>query len=304
MNDCDYAYARLAARAIPLLLGSILLLNGCRSTREWRGHADERANQWLQKAQQDVNGKTELIIVETPADTLRRRLLLDQKLQLTDTASLGVTDLTNTKRWQNDRHLRPFVDDLLAAKSAWNTAEPIALSLVDAIVIAARHNRDFQSQKDALFQTALALDLEDHQFQNTFTGILSSTLSSSHNGDRRNNGLTNDASLGVKRTFKNGIELTSSLSVDLVKMLTGDRGSSWGILGDASINIPLLRGAGEFIAAESLTQAQRNLVYAVRDFEQYKRGFIVRIANSYLGVLQSSQRIINQEENYKRVVTS
>ncbi len=305
MNVCDYAHARLAAsRAILFLLGSILLLNGCRSPREWRDQADERANQWLQKAQQDVNGKTEPIIVETPADTLRRRLLLNQKLQQTDAVSLGITDLANTERWQNDRHLKPFVDDLLAAKSAWNTAEPIALSLADAIVIAARHNRDFQSQKDALFQTALALDLEDHQFQNTFTGMLSSTLSSSHNGDRRNTGLTNDATLGVKRTFKNGIELTSSLSVDLVKMLTGDRGSSWGILGDASINIPLLRGAGEFIAAEGLTQAQRNLVYAVRDFEQYKRGFIVRIANSYLGVLQSGQRIINQEENYKRVVTS
>jgi hypothetical protein len=81
-------------------------------------------------------------------------------------------------------------------------------------------------------------------------------------------------------------------------MLSGDRGSSWGVLGDASINIPLLRGAGEFIAAESLTQAHRNLVYAVRDFEQYKRDFIVRIANSFLTVLQAGQRIINHEENY------
>ncbi len=304
MNYSAYAHSRPATLAIPLLLGSILLLNGCLSTREWRDQADERASQWLQQAQQEVNGKTEPIIVESPADTLRRRLLLDQKLQLTDAASLGITDLADTERWQNDQHLRPFTDDLLAAKSVWNTAGPLALSLVDAIVIAARHNRDFQSQKDSLFQTALTLDLEDHQFQNTFTGMLSSTLSSSHNGDRRNHGLTNDATLGVKRNFKNGIELTSSLSVDLVKMLTGDRGSSWGILGDASINIPLLRGAGEFVAAESLTQAQRNLVYAVRDFEQYKRGFIVRIANSYLGVLQGGQRIINQEENYKRVVTS
>lgn len=304
MNYSAYAHIRPAALATPLLLGSILLLNGCLSTREWRDQADERASQWLQQTQQEVNGKTEPIIVESPADTLRRRLLLDQKLLLTDAASLGITDLADTERWQNDRHLRPFTDDLLAAKATWNTAEPLALSLADAIVIAARHNRDFQSQKDSLFQTALSLDLEDHQFQNTFTGMLSSTLSSSHNGDRRNYGLTNDATLGVKRTFKNGIELTSSLSVDLVKMLTGDRGSSWGILGDASINIPLLRGAGEFVAAESLTQAQRNLVYAVRDFEQYKRGFIVRIANAYLNVLQSGQRIINQEENYKRVITS
>ena len=166
------------------------------------------------------------------------------------------SDTQALERWQNNKHLKPFVDDLLATQSTWNTAEPIALSLADAIVIAARHNRDFQSQKDALFQTALALDLEDHQFQNTFSGMLASTLSSSHNGDRRNTGLTNDATLGVKRTFKNGIELTSSLSVDLVKMLTGDRGSSWGILGDASINIPLAAG-GEFIAP-LLTCAQRN----------------------------------------------
>ncbi len=304
MNNSFYAPRRPAALLATLFLGAILLLNGCRSTKEWRDQADQRAGQWLKQAQHDINRSSEPILVETPADTLRRRLLLDQKLQLTNDASLGITDLPDDERWRKDQHLRPFTDDLLASKSAWNTAEPLRLSLADALVIAARHNRDFQTQKDSLFQTALALDLENHQFQNSFSAALASTFSSSHNGDRRNNGLTNDATLGLKRTFKNGIELTSSISVDLVKMLSGDRGSSWGVLGDASINIPLLRGAGEFIAAESLTQAQRNLVYAVRDFEQYKRDFIVRIANSYLNVLQAGQRIINQEENYKRVITS
>lgn len=304
--DIIFDFSRLARTCLvlSLLTGGVFFFNGCRSSEEWREQADQKANHWLEQTQQEINGKTEPILVETPADTLRRRLLLDQKLQTTHEASLGVTDLPDDERWQSNKHLRPFVDDLLATKNAWDTSETIYLSMVDAIIVAARHNRDFQSQKDSLFQTALSLDLENHQFQTTFTGLLSSTLSSSHGGGKRNTTLNNQASLGMKRKFKNGIDLTSNLSVDLVKMLTGDRRSGWGILGDASITIPLLRGSGEFIAAESLTQAQRNLVYAVRSFEQYKRDFIVRIATSYLNVLQGGQRIINQEENYKRVITS
>ncbi len=297
MHSKNKRLRRLAMQAcLPLLLFAA----GCRSSMEWRKQADETAKENLESVQNSIIGHTETITVESAEDTLRRRLLLDQNLPMADDASLGIRDIKDTERWKNAKHLREGEK----YENSFDTTKPIAISLTDAVLIAAKNSREFQSRKDALFQAALALDLAEHNFQETFRGRLSSTFQSTHDGRRRNNGIANNATAGIARTFKNGTELAASISVDLVKMLTGAKGSSWGIMGDASISIPLLRGAGEFVVAEPLTQAQRNLVYEVRDFEQYKRRFVVSIASSYLNILLASQRIVNQEENYKRVVTS
>ena len=286
-----------------LIVGSVpllLLTAGCRSSQEWRKQADERAKKNLDEFQKNTIGYTEKIVVESAEDTLRRRLLLDQHLPVTADASLGIRDIKDSKRWKNSKHLLPGEKE----ESPFDTGKVVLISLTDAVIIAARNSREFQSKKDALFQSALALDLEEHNFQETFRGKLSSTFQSTHDGTRRNSGFANNATASIAKTFKNGTELAASLSVDLAKLITGAKGSSWGIMGDASISIPLLRGSGEFVVAEPLTQAQRNLVYEIREFEQYKRRFVVSIASSYLNVLLARQRIVNQEENYKRVVTS
>ena len=276
------------------------VVTGCRSTHDWRTDADMKAGKHLENVQMEANGRLETIAVESAQDTFRRRLMLDQQLPHLDKASLGVRDLDDTDKWRKEKHLlsgQPYT-------SLFNTAETVRLSLDDAIMIGARNSREYQSQKEQLFQVALRLDLEDHSFQNTFRGMLKSVFESTHDGTRRNSGFANTASAGIARTFKNGVEMAAGIAVDLAKLVTGDKGSSWGITADASISIPLLRGSGEFVVAEPLKQAERNLLYQVREFEQYKRRFVVSVATSYLGVLQAEQRIRNQEENYKRVITS
>ncbi len=49
---------------------------------------------------------------------------------------------------------------------------------------------------------------------------------------------------------------------------------------DPSVSIPLLRGAGRYIVTEPLTQAERDVIYEMWDFERYKRTFAVDIARS------------------------
>lgn len=297
---CRRMQQALSHCGLCILAGGTALLCGCQSSLEWYKEADQQASKHISEAQEKELGRTELIEVESPADSLRRRLLLDQNLPMRAKESLGIHDLEDTERWKTDKQIRRGTE----YESRWNSSEMVRLSLTDAILIAARNSREYANQKDALYKAALSLDLEDHDFQSTFIGRLKSTFQSSHDGNRRNNGIVNNATTGIRKTFKNGMELAADISVDLVKLLTGEKGSSWGITGDASITIPLLRGSSEFIVTEPLTQAQRNLVYQVRSFEQYKRKFVVDIATSYLNVLQSEQRILNQEENYKRVVTS
>lgn len=280
--------------------GAVVLLFGCRNTEEWRAEADERADELIKATQLQELGKEEPMYIESAADTLRRRLLLDQKLPSPHAASLGIRDLPDSERWKTSAHLlpgRPYEPE-------FDTTKRIDLSLLDAIRVAARNNRDFQGEKESLYQTALRLDLEANDFRSTFAGMMSGEIATNESGSERQSGVRVGPEFQVRRTFKNGVELMSSFSLDLAKMLTGEHGSSFGLRYDGSIVIPLLRGSGEFVVKEPLTQAQRDLVYSVRSFEQFKRDFVVRVANSYLSALRSAQTVLNQEENYKRIVTS
>lgn len=58
-------------------------------------------------------------------------------------------------------------------------------------------------------------------------------------------------------------------------------------------SIPLLRGAGA-IAREDLIQAERDLVYQSRDFERFRRSYLVDIATDYFALLETRSTIANQ----------
>lgn len=61
-----------------------------------------------------------------------------------------------------------------------------------------------------------------------------------------------------------------------------------------SAEVPLLRGAGA-VAQEDLIQAERDLIYAARSFERFRREYLVRIANDYFELLNAKSTIANQE---------
>jgi len=65
-------------------------------------------------------------------------------------------------------------------------------------------------------------------------------------------------------------------------------------------DVPLLRGAGA-VAREDLIQAERELVYAAREFEAFRRDFAVRIATEYFGLLQTAASIRNQQEQLRNL---
>ena len=60
-----------------------------------------------------------------------------------------------------------------------------------------------------------------------------------------------------------------------------------------------MRGSGRHIVQEPLTQAERNVIYAIYDFERFKRTFTVDIARGYLAVLQQMDEVDNTSQNYR-----
>ena len=290
-------------------LALVLALAGCKSAQDYRKEADETSRAYLSACQEAVTGKAETFEIETPADTLRRRLMLDQNLLANDPASFGIRDIPTNRYWRAGDRLLPGGEDPSIAVWRGGT-NALEIGLLDAVRIAAFNSRDYKSRKEALYRTALGMDLEDDAFRNIFSGRLNSNVTVARDA-QENHALANhsvahseSATLGVSRQFRNGVRVTGSIMANLAGMLTGDTRTAWGSSADLSISIPLLRGAGELVNTESLTQAQRSFVYAVRDFEQYKRTFICQIESSYLALVLAKRQQQNQDEAFRRVIRS
>lgn len=301
--DCgrDFFLKRLAGGVCLCLGAATLMICGCRSPQEYRHDADQVAQEIIRQQQQQVLGQADGIDIQTPADTLRRRLLVDQKLPYSDEASKSSRDIQPIEQFPDGDYLKetPASQPALASTGA---GQEVRLKLVDALKVGARSSREYQTQKEQVFQAALSLDLERHRFDFTLTGTLSSQVGTDLSGEENVDGVTNSAGVGVSRKLANGMLFSTALTFDLAKLLTQDRSSASGLGADASVSIPLMRGSGEFVVTAPLTQAQRNVVYAIYAFERYKRTFAVRVATDYLGVLQQMDQMENAEGNYRRLV--
>jgi outer membrane protein TolC len=175
---------------------------------------------------------------------------------------------------------------------------------MQALQVAAQNSHDYQMRKENLFRKALDLDLEANDFGFIWGGDVQSLYTADKSGVVAIEGFENSNSLSLSKALYNGAQITTALALDFVKLLTQGETSSSGITGDASISIPLLRGAGKHIVTEPLTQAERNVVYAIYEFERYKKTFAVDIARSYLDVLRQLDQVDNNAESYKSLITS
>lgn len=289
-------YLRRHALLMPLGMA------GCMSTTEYFQEADKVASTIIAEKQTQAIGHTEPFTIDTPAQTLRRRLLGIEKLPTSHPASYGTDQVQKPAKWpEKDVPQRTDKPDVIGPFTAEN---PPMLSLEQALQVAARNSRDYQDQKEAVFRAALDLDLEIDRFRNTYAGLLTSLFGADLSAEPATGGLNNSAALSMKRNLEIGGSIASRLIFDLAQLLSGDKDSAFGIFADATITIPLLRGAGRDVVTEPLTQAERDVIYAIWNFERFKKTFAVRIASDYLSVLQSNDRVRNANASYERAIRS
>lgn len=287
---------------IGVILGGFLLLTGCSTAGKHRETIDKTAYQIIEQKQIEALGKAEPISVEPPADTLRRRLMIGQNLPHSSPASLNTKDLKPIERWPKDNYLE--ADPAIQSATISPVSGPLCLSLIDALQIAAQNNRQYQTNKENVFRSALSLDLERDRYRNTFAGSFDSNVSTDLSRTQSTTGVANSGLGSISRRFLNGISLTGRIGLDLARMLNPFTASSYSLFGDASITVPLLRGSGKHIVGEPLVQAEREAVYSIYNFERYKRNFAVSITDYYLATLQVIDQIENAEANYRRAITS
>ena len=167
------------------------------------------------------------------------------------------------------------------------------LTLPQALELAVQKNRSYQLQRETLYLSALSLTGTRHKFiwqAPKATGELG--FNRRTDGDLRGD---SDADLSVEKLFKTGASVTATLANDLVLYLDGKPK-----VPDFTLKLtqPLMRGAGAEIAAEVLTQAERDVVYAVRTYSHYQKTFAIETVTDYFRVLQNKDAVRNSYGNY------
>ncbi len=170
---------------------------------------------------------------------------------------------------------------------------PTKIDLASALAQAVRGNREYQTQRESLVQQALAFRNAQFNFGPQLSGTMSAVFA-----DREDSldSWAGDTHLGVRQILPTGgtIALDSGLG-----FLRSDGGpSAWNSAAGLRLTQPLLRGMGYEVSHESWTQAEHDLVYALREFELFRQRFAIDIAREYFELVGQTQTLANQERRH------
>lgn len=181
----------------------------------------------------------------------------------------------------------------------------LTLDLEGVLATAIQFAPEYRSEKESLFLTTLALIIERHIWGPRFFSGVTGTLSGTPESGDTDTVATLVADLGVTQLLPYGGDISVRALVDYVAFLqqssasTAEEETQTGAL-EFSLNLPLLRDAG-VIAREDIIQAERNLIYAVRGFERFRREFLVELASEYFDLVFVQQQIVNQERQIENL---
>lgn len=171
----------------------------------------------------------------------------------------------------------------------------------ESIMALARINsREYQTQKENLYRAALALTLERFDYElkfSPFSNRASPTFLHDRSGGTTVNNLLVPSTLAVEKTLITGGDLVARFANSVILTFNGPTGFA------ADIGSELLLDLSQAILQrdiqfESLTQAERNVVYAARDYARFRKVFYRNLANQYYSLLLSYRAIEIGSQDY------
>lgn len=286
---------RSSAVCFLLAGGATAWLSGCMTTLDDidrqtdRLIAERNAGLRLSADQPSRSGRT------APVDQSRQPI--EQKLQ-PDTDNPDASELRFDTA-DPSRDVAPVLLDYAARAAGVGTgADPREVTLFDALAIAQQTGREHLSAEEDYILQAINLLIEQHRWSPRLSNTTSATASTDGDDGSFQSAVNvvNDMRLTQRLPFGGTAEArwVWNATEQLREQVNGRYRQSSTI--SASASIPLLRGSG-WVARDSLLQAERNLIYAARDFEQFRRDYFFSIARDYLNLLQSKASIANQKRS-------
>ncbi len=178
------------------------------------------------------------------------------------------------------------------------TAE--SYDLQRALGTAVRLNREFLVRRESLYRQGLSASFTRFQFGPQFASVVSLLWP---DGEGAASQPQSSVGLQARQILPTGGTLGVSGSVDgLWPYGQGAGDNSYGSSLGLSLTQPLLRGAGYEVSHEALTQTERELVYAIRDFELFRETFSIQIAQRFFELASQRKTLANEDANYEGAV--
>ncbi len=172
-----------------------------------------------------------------------------------------------------------------------------SLDLEQAVRLAALNAPEYRTEVEAMYLTGLELLDAEHLYAVRPFAFGASAYQRSGSDET----VESVAGAGLQQLLASGATVMADLTVGYVNVLTGDvRGGSSSIFRVGAIG-PLLRGSDRKVVLETLTQAERNMLYAVRDFNRFRKTFAVAVTGDYYRLAELARRTIIAEENVRQL---
>jgi outer membrane protein TolC len=171
------------------------------------------------------------------------------------------------------------------------------MDLFGALEFAVQHSREYSTRMEDTYLAALDVTLERHLFEPRPFARTSVNFNGGQLDANYRSAYTVTQTAGVRQQLPYGGEIIAQGLVDFVNAIseTSNDGESAQVA--LSGSIPLLRGAG-LVNLEPLVNSERQLVYEIRRFENFRRSFVVQIASQYFRLLSLQSSIANRRYNY------
>lgn len=207
---------------------------------------------------------------------------------------------------------RATEEDLTAPLDS-SSPDALRLDLRTSLKLSVESGREFQNQRESLYLAGLSLSLTRYNFGPLLNGTVSWLWGDAEDSSSSN---TLGTSLGLSQILPSGgtLDVNGGLSHTLVGgdfedtdlTTPGFQSEELDPRLDSSLGFdltqPLLRGSGYLVSHEALTQAERNIVYAVRDFELFREDFAIDVARDYYDLVSQRKRIANLEQSWRDAV--
>ena len=175
-------------------------------------------------------------------------------------------------------------------------ASSVMLTLQDALLWSGTHAREMMFAEYDYLSSTLSLLSEMHLWGPRFFNTISANVDADSTNGSYETSLTVVNDFSMTHQLPSGGSVSASALTTIARSLhevaTADE--SAGSTLDLAIDIPLLKGSGA-VARESLIQARRNLVYAARSYERFRRTFFREIVGDYLGLVVQKKSLENAQ---------
>ncbi len=269
-----------------------VLVAGCSSTG--LEQVDRRAAEMVAEQQRMLGGSPEVTDLQVrDADSLLREPVMAESA-VTERDPATVNPVRDRLAFEPDRTGREIGEWLDYFTTLPDDAP--RYDLQETLSIAVANSREYLTAKEELLLASLRLLSQRHLFGTRLFNESTANIDILGEGGDSDIALRLTNEFRVTRNLRSGGSLSAralvSATEQLREVISDSTSQSASVI--LAADIPLLRGAG-MVAEENLLSAEREMVYATRTFERFRRQFLFSIATDYFDLVFSSRRIKNEE---------